>query len=209
MFVGSAVLIQSTTASAQTHFDFGAQLGLAITSLPHAGEVFDQVVGLDSSESTSRLGLAGGAYIGFPITSALTFEPGALFVMKGVELTERNNKGTVKVRINYLDVPLLVRWRIPLGTDFASNVFTGPSFGVKLSSSAKLDGPNGSLDANVDPALKSLDVGWAFGLGIVRERFLFEGRFTAGLTDVATTTYPHNDSLKNKTFLLLAGMKLF
>jgi hypothetical protein len=113
------------------------------------------------------------------------------------------------VRLNYLDIPLLIRWRLPLGTDFTSNVFTGPTFGTKLSSSGKIDGPNGSIEQNVDPALKSLDVGWTFGFGIVRERFLFEGRFTAGFTDVASTTYPHDDSLKNKTFLLLAGMKLF
>jgi hypothetical protein len=114
----------------------------------------------------------------------------------------------VDVRIHYLDVPLLIRWRIPLGSDYSSNVFAGPSFGIKLGSSAKLEGPGGSLEENVDPALKSLDVGLTFGLGIVRQQYLFEGRFTAGLTDVATTTYPHPDSLRNKSFLLLVGMKL-
>ena len=207
IFVGAAVLAQPATARAQT-FEFGVQVGLAVTSLPHAGQVFDQVVGLESSESSSRLGLAGGAYIRFPITPTLGFEPGALYVMKGVELTERSGKGTVDVRIHYLDVPLLLRYRIPLGSDFTSNVFAGPSFGIKLSSSGKLEGPNGSLEQNVDPALKSLDVGLAFGAGIVRERYLFEARFTAGFTDVATTTYPHADSLRNKTFLLLVGMKL-
>jgi hypothetical protein len=87
-------------------------------------------------------------------------------------------------------------------------VFAGPSFGIKLSSSGKLEGPNGSLEENVDPAIKSLDVGLTFGLGIVRQQYLFEGRYTAGLTDVASSSYPHQDSLRNKTFLLLVGMKL-
>jgi hypothetical protein len=208
MFVGAAVLAQPAAAGAQTMIDFGVQVGLAVTSLPHAGQVFDQIVHLDSSESSSRFGLAGGGYIRFPITPDLGFEPGALFVMKGVQLTEKNGKGTVNVRINYLDVPLLIRWRIPLGSDYTSNVFVGPSFGVKLSSSGKLEGPNGSLEADVDPAIKSLDVGLTFGIGIVRQRYLFDARFTAGLTDVASTAFPHDDSLRNKTFLLLAGMKL-
>jgi len=207
IFVGAAVLAQPAAAGAQT-FEFGVQVGLAVTSMPHAGQVFDQVVGLQSSESSSRLGLAGGAYIRFPITPTLGFEPGALYVMRGVELTERSGKGTVDVRIHYLDVPLLVRWRIPLGSDYTSNVFAGPSFGIKLGSSGKLEGPGGSIEANVDPAIKSLDVGLAFGLGIVRQQYLFEGRFTAGLTDVASTSFPHDDSLRNKTFLLLVGMKL-
>ena len=207
MFIGAAIVVQPRAASAQA-FESGVKVGFVVTGLPNAGQVVDQVVGAPSEESTSRIGLTGGGYIRFPINNRLGFQPEVLFAMKGVQLSEKDAGGTVNIRINYLDVPLLVRYRIPINSRYDGFLVVGPNFGIKISSSAKLDAPGGTVDEDIDPALKSLDLGLAFGGGITFRRYLVEGRFTAGLTDVASTLKPHADSLRNRTFSVLVGMKL-
>mgnify|MGYP001266353853 CR=1 FL=1 len=196
---------------AQT-FEAGLKAGIVSTGLPHAGEVFDQVQGSASNESSSRIGVSGGGYVRFPITDRIGFQPEVLFAMKGVQTYQASSGGTFSARINYLDVPLLIRYRLTStdNTDppYIGYVHAGPAFGIKMSSSAKFDGPGNTKDLDIDSALKSLDLGLAVGGGIEFKRYLIEGRFTAGLTDVATTTFAHPDSLKNRTVSVLFGMKL-
>jgi hypothetical protein len=213
VWVAIGVLCASVPAARAQTFEAGVKVGLAVTGLPHAGEVVDQIVGAPSGESSSKVGITGGGYVRFPLTDRIGFQPEALFVMRGVELNETAAAGgTVSVRFNYLDIPLLVRYR---ATDSASTdpklvgyFVAGPTFGIRMSSSAKIDAPGNTKDLDIDPGLKSLDLGLAFGGGVECGRYLLEGRFTAGLTDVASTTYVHADSLRNRTFSVLVGMKL-
>jgi hypothetical protein len=211
VWLGALSVGLPAVVGAQT-FEAGVKVGVAITGVPHAGEVFDQVAGLPSNESSSRLGLTGGGYVRFPITDRFGFQPEALFVMKGVELYQAATGGTLSARVNYLDIPLLMRFRVSstASTDptMVGYVLAGPSFGIKVSDSAKLDAPGNTKDLNVDSALKSLDLGLAFGGGVEFKNYLVEGRFTAGLTDVASTTYTHPDSLRNRTFSVLFGIKI-
>jgi hypothetical protein len=213
VWVAIGALCASVPAASAQTFEAGVKVGLAVTGLPHAGEVVDQVVGAASGESSSKVGITGGGYVRFPLTDKLGFQPEALFVMRGVELNETSAAGgTVSVRFNYLDIPLLLRYRATESnsTDpkIVGYLLAGPNFGIRMSSSAKLDAPGNTKDLDIDPALKSLDLGLTFGGGVECGRYLVEGRFTAGLTDVASTTYVHADSLRNRTFSVLVGMKL-
>jgi hypothetical protein len=47
----------------------------------------------------------------------------------------------------------------------------------------------------------------AFGAGVTRARYIYELRFTAGVMDIASTSVPHDDSLRNRTFLVLFGVR--
>jgi hypothetical protein len=194
------------SAGAQT-FEAGVKGGIAVTSIPLAGEVFDQVAGQTSRDSSSKVGLTAGAYIGFPFAKNLLFQPEALFVMKGVKLSETTG-GTFSARTYYIDVPLLVKLRMRASSRTPIYVLGGPNFGSKLGSSAKLDTPGKTLSLDINPALKTLDLGLAFGAGIERGRYLYEARFTAGLTDIAAASYPHPDALHNRTFSVMFGRQL-
>ena len=199
-------MAMSGLADAQT-FDGGVKAGIAVTSVPLAGEVFDQVVGQASRDSSSKVGITGGAYIAFPLAARLSFQPEVLFVMKGVKLSETGG-GTFSARIHYLDVPLLIRFRAPVNSRMPVYLFGGPNFGIKLGSSAKLEAPGNTVDEDVNPALKTLDLGYAVGGGIERGRCLFEARFTGGFTDIAAESFPHPDALRNRTFAVTVGLKL-
>jgi len=201
MFIGLP-----TMAGAQM-FETGVKGGIAITSVPLAGEVFDQVVHQSSRDSSSKVGLTGGTYVRFPLSDRFAFQPEALYVMKGVKLNETAG-GEFSVRLHYLDVPLLLRYRVSSSTERAGYIFGGANFGIKLGSSSKLEAPAQSADVNVNPALKTLDLGYAFGGGIERRKYLVEARFTLGASDIGAASFPHPDALRNRALSIMAGMKL-
>jgi hypothetical protein len=92
--------------------------------------------------------------------------------------------------------------------NFIGYALAGPSFGIKLGSSGTLDAPGNTKDLDLGSALKSLDLGLVLGGGVEFGRYLVEGRLTAGLTDVASATFAHRDSLRNRSVSVLFGVKL-
>jgi hypothetical protein len=147
-----------------------------------------------------------GGFVMFPIRDRLAFQPELAFVMKGVKLNEGNG-GTVTANLRYLEFPMLIRYAMAMDKH-TGYVMAGPTFGVKASTSAKLDAPSQSTDFNIDPAIRTFDAGLAFAGGIEYNRYLFEARYTQGLTDVGTDVFPHADSVKNRVFSILAGIRL-
>jgi hypothetical protein len=202
----SAVILLAAGASQAQTVQAGVKVGIDFSSLPNAGQVIDQVVKLPSTETSSKTGLVLGGYVMFPLRERLAFQPELSFVMKGVKLNE-GSAGTVTTSLRYLEFPLLVRYTLPLDKQ-TGYVLVGPTFGVKASTSATLDGPSQTTDYNIDPAIRTFDAGLAFAGGIEYSRYLFEARYTQGLTDVGTDLYPHADSVKNRVFTIVAGIRL-
>lgn len=202
----SAIALIGARADAQT-LTAGVKAGVVFSSLPNAGEVLDQVVRQRSTETSSRVGVAFGGYVTWPIADAWVFQPEMQFVTKGVKLTEANGAGTVAARINYLEFPLLARYRMTVDNQRAY-VAIGPTFGVKAGTSAHGDGAGLPSDVDIDPAIRSFDGGLAFAAGVALDRYSVEVRYTQGLNDIATDLYPHTDSLKNRVFTVSVGVQL-
>jgi hypothetical protein len=197
----------TSTAYAQQTIGAGVKGGVAITGVPNSGEVLDVIVGRTSQESTSRVGLAVGGHARFPITDRIGFQPELLFVMKGVKLDEVDGT-SASLRVNYFEFPLLAHITFPIsGYEAVPFLIAGPSFGVRAGSRITSDAPGG-IDQDLADTLKSLDLGLVVGGGFERGRYSLEARFTAGLTDIANTAVPHPDSLRNRAFLVMAGLKL-
>jgi hypothetical protein len=202
----TAVIVLAASASHAQTIQAGVKVGVDFSSLPNAGEVIDQIVKIASTETSSKTGAVLGGFVMFPINDRLAFQPELAFVMKGVKLNE-GNAGTVTASLRYLEFPMLLRYAMAIDTH-TGYVLVGPTFGVKASTSAQLDGPSQTTDFNIDPAIRTFDAGLAFAGGIEYGRYLFEARYTQGLTDVGTDAYPHPDSLKNRAFTILAGIRL-
>jgi hypothetical protein len=196
----------STAAHAQT-IGAGVKGGVAISGIPNSGQVLDVIVGRTSAESTSRVGLGVGGHARFPITDRIAFQPELLFVMKGVKLDEVDGT-SASLRINYFEFPLLAHITFPVsGYEAVPFLVAGPSFGVRAGSRITSDAPGG-IDQDLSETLKTLDMGLAVGGGFERGKYSLEVRFTAGLTDIAQNAVPHTDSLRNRAFLVMAGLKL-
>ncbi len=203
--VTAAIVLAAGVSQAQT-IQAGAKVGIDFSSLPNAGQVIDQIVKAPSTETSSKVGAAFGGYVTFPLTGKLAFQPELSFVVKGVKLSEASG-GTVTASLRYLEFPMLLRYGLTVD-NHTGYLLVGPAFGIKASTGAQLDAPSQSTDYNIDPAISTFDAGLAFAGGFEYRRYLFEARYTQGLTDVATDLYPHADSLKNRVFTILAGIRL-
>lgn len=197
----------SATSAAAQNLTAGVKAGIDFASLPNAGEVLDPFVGQRSTETSSIVGVAFGGFVTWPITDAWSFQPEMQFVMKGVKLTEAGGAGTVTAHINYLEFPLLARYKTTFD-DHGVYVAVGPTFGVKASSSAHGNGSTLSGDIDIDPAIRSFDGGLAFAGGILIDRYFVEVRYTQGLNDVGSDVYAHADSLKNRVLAVSVGLQL-
>jgi len=188
-------------------YSAGLDVGINLTSMPNAGQVIDQIAARPSIESSSKPGVVFGGFVNVPIADQWSLQPELQFVVKGVKLTESGSGGTLTASVRYLEIPVLMRYSVPVDR-YKAYVMAGPTFALKAGTSANIDGASTSADVNIDPGIKSFDGGLAFAGGMTYHQYFGEVRYTLGLRDVGTDTYPHADALKNRAFAILAGIRL-
>jgi hypothetical protein len=207
ILVCAVCLLTAAGAAAQT-VTAGVKAGAALTSIPNAGQVFDQISDAESVDVSAKFGLTLGGFVQFAFSDRFSLQPEMLFTMKGARLDLAENIGEVKVNINYLELPLLVRFNRMLNDVLRGYVMGGPALSIKMGTSASFEGSQAGTDLNIDPAITSRDFSLVFGGGLERERFLLEARYALGLSDMATDFYFHEDSLRNRAFSVLVGVRL-
>ena len=163
------------------------------------------------SDENILYGFNAGAYSTLPISDFVAIQPEILFTTKGSEL-EYNNalaSGNAKFKLNYIEVPLLVR--VNITKNF--NVHAGGYASYLVSS--KVTG-SGDIDFNEDvdtDDLNKFDAGIAAGIGVDFSPISVGLRYNYGLTTigkertVAGTTYTFPDA-KNSNFSLYLSYKL-
>ena len=161
--------------------------------------------------ASSRTGFAGGIAYTAKLSSNLVFAPEAMYVMKGVDLSETVAGTAISVheKLSYVEVPALLRYMF--GMRGASLFVTaGPAISFKVSCKEEQTGIPGepaSQDCN-DPSnpnsgVKSSDVSVMFGAGVAVNRFAFSVRYDAGLSNVSNDVSANASTAKNKAILAL------
>lgn len=148
------VIIFLFTVASFAQAGFGYKFGL--TNSDYEG-------GIENTER--RFGFITGLYAEIPLYSSFTIQPEILYVQKGAN--ERTSVLTAKQTLNYLEIPLLLKYRLP----FEMNMITpfisvGPSFCFLLSGETDV---NGELDdveyyKSVDYSM-NIDVGVELSVG--------------------------------------------
>ena len=172
---------------------FGAKAGLSLynTTTSFSGGGFS----VDDT-SDRRLGFAVGAYAIIPINERFSFQPELMFVQKGGKFTDEDDflnddffndddffdgeGGTAELIFNYLDIPLLVRFDIPVEGSAAPYLTAGPVVGILLSAKEEFNGESSSIDDE----MKTLNFGLSLGGGFFINRLHFDLRYEIGLADI-------------------------
>jgi len=174
ILVMGVILLLCVTASAQQATvgvtGKGLKLGFGIAKINTDDKELDDFL-------DSRSGFSGGAFLTYSFTRQFAVQPEILFVSKGAE----KDLFIVSAHwnIDYLEVPVLLKFNIAPDRPVRPNLFVGPAVSVLLSS--KLHVINEEYD--VKDGMKTMDVGLVFGGGIDFKRVTFDLRYTLGLVN--------------------------
>ncbi|MFV0305807.1 MAG: porin family protein [Moheibacter sp.] len=199
MFLVVAVLFTGITATnAQTKF--GIKTGVQIANL----------TGDDADDVSSKLGFNVGGYANIRLSEAFAFQPEVLFSLQGSKLDETYTDGTYtevidqKVNLNYINVPLMMKWYAYDGLNFEF----GPQIGFNVTAKSKGDysysdgteSYSDSLDYDIEDT-ETIDFGLNIGAGYELNNGLNFGlRYGLGLTDVVK-----DSDVKNSVFSFGVG----
>ncbi|WP_264529455.1 porin family protein [Flavobacterium sp. N502540] len=165
----------------------------------------------DANDENILYGFNAGLYATLPVSDFIAIQPEILFTTKGAKL-EYNNafaSGDSKFRLNYIEVPLLVR--VNITRNF--NVHAGGYASYLVSSKVTGRGDfNFEQEIDTDD-LNKFDAGLSAGVGVDFDPISIGLRYNYGLTTigkertVAGTTYTFPDA-KNSNLSLYLSYKL-
>ena len=181
-----------------------------------AGGTFSQLHGLSNVSAETRSGTMFGASLLVPFGHTWSLQPQFLFSNKGSKFNTGSN-GETDVRLDYLDIPVLLRYDVAGGSALSPHLYGGPSAGYRVGCNVKASGsgiPNTSSDcgkSNFD--LKTFDWGAVVGGGIdltIGSVGVTGGaRYGIGLADINNANTPTlSQRIHNGTFTVYAGLLL-
>lgn len=173
---------------------YGVKGGLSIAN----------VHGDDAEDASSRTVGCFGGFVEIPITPMISFQPEALYAMKGSKDDEGENTCTTK--LTYIEIPMLFKVNIPTSGGIKPFIAAGPEVAFKVS--ATWEGTEGGVDFDEDiEDIKGTDLGLIIGGGIgfpfMNHTAMLEGRYDLGLTTIVDV---EDVDVKNNVISVLVGI---
>mgnify|MGYP003460615713 FL=1 len=160
-----------------------------------------------SQTSNSRTGLIIGGVLDIGISRNIGVTTGLRYTMKGFQIT--NGGATFTDKLNYLEVPALLKVKFPL-TEVKPYLVGGPVLGIRVSASEEQSNGTQTADVDASSAYESIDFGLLFGGGldfnVANKTDLFiQAGYAFGLSNIwkQTTTV----TVKNYGIQITGGVK--
>jgi hypothetical protein len=146
----------------------------------------------DIADPKVKTGFVGGAFVAFGFAPDLAVQVEALYSQKGakfegVRVDEGGNpRGPFEtvVRVDYLEIPVLLRGTLLRGAPVHPVYFVGPTAGIDLGGTVETE----HFDDVDLKDLKGVDLGLALGggaaFGLGRQKVTAEFRYTTGFADI-------------------------
>jgi hypothetical protein len=190
-----AAIVLPRAAAAQG-LTYGAKAGVTLATVSEDPE------GL--SRWGYRVGLAVGGYVALPLGSRLAIQAEGLFNQKGARADDEGLVTTLK--LDYVEVPVLVKYAVTHGGARSIHVFGGPSIAFKVRSRATASFGDTTIDTDEDENIENVDVGIAAGAGIDFGRWSVDGRYTFGLSNLVKSEADEG-KLRSRAISILAGIR--
>lgn len=205
LFVVMAMVVGAGSAAAQGTGPVGKGIKAGLAYYTFTGA--DKEIGGVAPDLEA--GLAVGAFVTLALGPGLDLQPELLYVMKGAQY--ESNGYTYTFDLDYLEVPILLKYRLGAGVGVRSSLFAGPTFAFKLKAEGTESGPGGSETVDYGDQTNALDVGLAFGAGLGipagANLVTLDARYTLGLTDWPDPADADEDlAMKNSGWLVMAGI---
>lgn len=189
-----AVIISSSAVKSQ-------ETGLGI----EGGINISNVSTTPSVNLNSRTGFMIGGFADIGVSRIASIKPGVRYIVKG--FTSSGNGSTISENLHYIELPLLVKFRIPLN-EVKPYFEAGPTLAIQLSASE--DQTFGTQAQNYDAGFlyETIDFGLYFGSGVEfnvgnKIAMFTGGGYSLGLSNTSKTA----TSVRNRGFQFTAGVK--
>ncbi len=196
-FIG---LFFTSSTFAQT-LSFGPKIGYTTTTLK----------GNDVPDGTDPLsGLVGGVFFKYASESNIVaFQPEILYHQKGA--VDMEDGDGIKLNVDYLEVPLLLKFQIPVGETFFPHIYAGPYGAFELDNNftaqQTLFGITFTSNDNAD--VEDFDYGAIVGGGfdVQLESFYLglDARYGIGMQKILNYDGERQD-VKNRNFSLMLAL---
>jgi len=187
-----AVIAIPSLAAAQAPAAVGVKAGLNIAKLSFDDE--------DNDDVKTLAGLVAGLFVSKAINDNVGIRGEALFSQQGAKFEEGGE--SEKVKLSYVNVPLLLTAGPSSSGATRFNVFTGPQIGFNTSAKVEFDGE--SIDIKDD--VKSTDFSWVVGVGLESGKVSADARYALGLSSIAEDS--SDGKIKNRVFSVTIGVKI-
>lgn len=166
----------------------------------------------------SRTGFVFGGFADVPLTPSLSFQPGLQYAQKGAEVSgeEEGEEVTVGIHLDYVEIPLLLKYTLPTTGSLGFNLYGGPALALEVGCELAFQSAGFGADVDCDQGAEadfeiettSFDVGALFGGGIAAPlgpgSLLVEVFYNVGLANVFESA--GDDTIKNRAFYVTAGV---
>lgn len=217
--VVALLLVGGLSASAEVTLTAGTKAGMNIANS----------VGDDAADEESRTGLVGGGFLSINFSKWFAIQPELLFSQKGSKSTATRvfvvtdginedtvtQQGTFTSKLNYVEIPLLLRFNYVNESDIVPSLYAGPALAFRASPSIEFEGTvtdsTGTWDfvsdENAADIIESTDIGFVFGAMVGIESgdglVFAEVRYTRGFSSYDATG---NYDLKNSAISVMLGV---
>lgn len=182
----------------------GLKGGINISTLSQKG------ADLISVSWKSVTGFTVGGFYAFNVNEYFAIQPELYYTKKGGKLEESilSVLASKSLVIHYLELPILLKLKLPSQGSIGPNLFVGPYVSLKLSDKGEIKALGIKLEEELIK-VKSSDFGLVFGGGIdfkVSNAIVFlDIRYDLGLVNVAEPILGIENEMKNRSLILMVG----
>lgn len=164
----------------------------------------------DNVENTkARKALVVGGFLRINLLNVIALQPELLYASKGAQYEEGAGNTLMEItdKINYLEIPVLLRWNTLATGIVNAGLYGGPAFAYKISAKKVTESGGETTKEDLDD-VKDTDVGAAVGLGLDLNlgvgSLVGDVRYTLGLNSI----YGSALDVKNGVFSVMLGISL-
>jgi hypothetical protein len=179
----------------------------------HASVNAATFTGESTADFSLRGSLGAGLSLGIPVTNSLLFQPEIRYVIKGANGKNARIEGVadgleIESTISYLEIPLLLVFRIDRDGGVRPRVFGGVYAARNLDATIEWRLPTGGpTQSESDESVVENDYGLVLGGGVdidvAGEAVVVGGRVSLGLTDIRDRP---DAPLRNRAFEIFVGL---
>jgi len=194
------VAVTATDAGAQVSVHFGAK----------GGAIFSKISS-DNIDGKNKTGLISGGFVEIR-RGAFSLQPEILYVARGYKLKTAalSKVGDIeKVDINYIELPVLIKYAFPATPPVRPHLFAGPAVAVEIGATSYTYNSNTDVGSQVNNVGLNAIIGAGVDLAVGNGNLTFDIRYMHGITE----TFDPDKALvedggNNSGFAIMAGFSL-